>query len=206
MAKPPNISGDINGFNTQMFKSKRAVRRGFLMLGYGINPRDADIPANVVRQFQRDYNKCSERFGRWGKVDINGKLDKPTLNGLEHAIRWAKKRENRDGTPSARSWQALCGNRAAACIDDSECGNNGRRRKYAQPDVEVQPRETNYIEVCPDGTGKLRNILTEDALRCNILAFERHGEVIFAVAEVPPQGDLLGGRPQPITCPCMFAR
>ena len=200
MAAPPNLSKDAKGFNSQMFKSDRAVRRGFRILGYGVNPRDHKVPANTVRQFQRDYNKCAERFGHWGKVKVTGKLNRDTLNALEHAIRWSKKRENDQGIPSARSWQALCGD-----IDSPDCFDKSSRtgaRAYAQPEA----AETNFVEVLPNGTGKLRNIHTDDSLRCEILCFDRHGEVVFATVKIPPQGDLPGGRPDPISCPCVFAR
>ncbi len=212
MARPPNLSGDARGFNSQMFKSDRAVRRGFRMLGYAVNPRDHKVPKSTVQQFQRDYNKCAERFGRWGKVEVSGRIGKTTLNALEHAVRWSKKRENREGIPTARSWQALCANRRAACLD-TECVDG--RNYSAPPEVGAEAyatvtvpeaREENFVEVLPVGRGKLRNIHTDDALRCNILGFERHAEVIFAIVEVPPQRDLPGGRSDSITCPCVLGR
>ncbi len=201
MAKPPNLSGDAKGYNSQMFKSSRAVRRGFKLLGYGVNPSDHKVPGSTVRQFQHDYNRCSERFGRWGQVRVTGKLNRETLNGLEHAVRWSKKRENRDGTPSARSWQALCSDRGIACRDASGS------RTYSKTDTPApKARESSFVEVLPNGSGKLRNIHTDDALRCEILNFELHGDVVFATVAVPPQGDLPGGRSEPITCPCVLGR
>lgn len=200
MAAPKNLSRDTKGFNSRMFKSERAVRRGFMMLGYGVNTCEHKVPSNTVRQFQRDYNKCANRFGHWGQVKITGKLNRDTLNALEHAIRWSKKRENDQGIPSARSWQSLCGDRRAACIDTDECESG--RRKYGQTDLS----ETNFVEVLPNGSGKLRNIHTDDSLRCDIICFERHGDVVFSTVNVPSQGDLPGGRPNSITCPCVFAR
>jgi len=205
MPAPPNLSKDAKGFNTSMFKSDRAVRRGFRLLGYGVSNRFHKVPGDTVRQFQRDYNKCADRFGRWGKVKVTGKLNKDTLNALEHAIRWSKKLENTQGTPSARSWQSLCASRRNACLDPPS--GKGKTRAYAQAEAELpEARGTNFVEVLTNGSGKLRNIHTDHALRCNILAFERHGDTVLAVVEIPPQGDLPGGRPDSITCPCVFAR
>lgn len=211
MTAPPNLSKDVKGFNSSMFKSDRAVRRGFRVLGYAVNPRDHKVPANTVRQFQRDFNRCGERFGRWGQVKVTGKLNRNTLNALEHAIRWSKKRENREGVPSARSWQALCADRSSGCTDPASSNQRGprRRRAYAQADQappDLPERGTNFVEVLSNGTGKLRNIHTDHALRCNIIAFERYGDTVFVLVEVPPQGDLPGGRPDHIKCPCIFAR
>lgn len=179
-----------------MFKSRRAVRRGFKILGYAINPHDHEVPSQTIRQFQRDYNKCSDRFNQWGNVEVGGSLDIDTLNALEHAVRWSRKRENSEGIPSARFWQSLCADLRPEL---------NYKRAYAQTEP-VKEKETNFVEVLPNGIGKLRNIYTDDALRCNILAFERHGDVIFAIVEVPPQGDLPNGRDEQINCPCIFAR
>lgn len=202
MAQPPNLSGDAKGFNSKMFKSQRGVRRALKALGYGVNHCLRTIPTSTIRQFQTDYNKCAEKFGRWGKVDRTGKIDRQTLNALEHAIRWCKKRENRDGIPSARAWQSLCAHRRKVCRD-TECEDG---RSFSATPEKVEERETNFVEVMPDGTGKLRNIHTDDALRCSIIAFERYGEVVFAVVDVPSQGDLPNGRSEPISCPCVLGR
>lgn len=203
MPAPPNLSKDVKGWNSSMFKSDRAVRRAFRILGYSVSNRFHKVPSDTVRQFQHDYNKCAERFGHWGKVKTTAKLNKDTLNALEHAIRWSKKRENREGIPTARSWQALCGVRRAS-----------GSRAYAQSESPASPeapeapegRGTNFVEVQPNGTGKLRNIHTDHALRCNIIAFERAGDTVFALVEIPPQSDLPGGRTDQIKCPCIFAR
>jgi len=199
MANPPNLSGDAKGFDSKMFSTERAVRRGFQLIGYGVNLRKNKVPSDTVEQFQRDYNRCSDRFGKWGKVQITGKLDRISLNALEHAIRWSKKRENKCGMPAARSWRALCTNRKSAGCESG--------RSYSEAENPT-PREsaTNFVEVLPNGSAKLRNTRTDDALRCNIINFELHGDIVFALVEVPSQGDLPGGRPEPITCPCILGR
>lgn len=199
MAAPPNFTKDPDGYNRQMFRSERAVRRGFMMIGYPVNTGDHRVPKGTVLQFQRDYNKCSERFGQWGKVVENSSLDIPTLNALEHAIRWSKKRENKDGTPTARSWQSLC----HAAPGDS-CG--GERRIIASRTEKPTSYETRYIEVSPQGTAKLRDTNTDLALRADVLDFERDGNVVFAIVKIPPQADLPGGREEPFRCPCVLGR
>jgi hypothetical protein len=186
-----------------MFKSDRAVRRGFRILGYGVSNRDHKVPSKTVHRFQLNYNKCADRFGHWGKLNVTGKLSKETLNALEHAIRWSKKLENTQGVPSARSWQSLCGNQWNVYPSNG----SAKTRAYAQAEGDApEARGTNFVEVMSDGVGKLRNIHTDHALRCNIIAFERYGDTAFAVVEIPPQADLPGGRPDQITCPCIFAR
>ena len=165
------------------------------MLGYPVDPKVHEPDAKTVKKFQRDYNRCDMNFDSWGDIAITGKIDIPTLNALEHAIRWSKKRENDTGVPSGRSWRALC---------------TGSGRKYSSTgeesddDVVTPDTESNYIEIQQDGSGKLCNIHNDHALRCSILAFERAGDVVFAVVDVPPQGDLPHGRPEPITCPCFM--
>lgn len=176
-----------------MFKTNRSVRRGLRMLGYPVDPKVTEPDAKTVEKFQQDYNRCDMHFESWGDIAITGKIDVPTLNALEHAIRWSKKREDDTGQPSGRSWRALC---------------SGPGRTYAAADESAPAHlasESNYVEILPDGSGKLRNVHTDDALRCNILAFERQGDIVFAVVEVPAQGDLPSGRAGPITCPCVMA-
>lgn len=199
MATPPNFSKDPKGYNRKMFRSERAVRRGFMMIGYAVNTSAHKVPEGTVLQFQKDYNRCSDRFGQWGKVDESGRLDKPTLNALEHAIRWSKKRENKDGTPSARSWQSLC----HAAPGDS-CG--GERRIIASRIEEPEVYETRYIEVTSNGIAKLRDTETDMSLRAEVVDFERDGNVVFAIVKIPPQADLPGGREEPFRCPCVLGR
>ena len=107
MSAPPNLSEDPKGFNSTMFGTKRSISRALRMLGYPIRP-DHEAPESTVITFQREYNRCSRRFGKWGEVEVHGRVDTETLNALEHALRWAKHRENQTGTPSARFWRALC--------------------------------------------------------------------------------------------------
>jgi len=200
--KPPNFTDHPSGYNRRMFSSERAVRRGFMMLGYGINTRLHEVPKSTVRKFQRDYNKCADRFGQWGKVDENGDLDKPTLNALEHGIRWSKKRENKEGIPTARSWQSLC--RDATSDSCGECGEDGRAKIPKRK--ESSRFDNQYIEVTPQGIAKLRSIDTDIALRAEVIDFERDGNVVFAIVKIPPQADLPGGRDKPFRCPCVLGR
>ena len=204
--KPPNISKNAAGYNTKMFKSDRAVKNAFKRIGYGISNRNIKAPASTVKQFQKDYNKCADRFGHWGQIDVTAKLDKPTLNGLEIAVRWSVKRENRDGVPAARSWQGLCRNLSGLACHDDRSADLSKSRVYSASEGGPQIDETpkNFIEVLSNGVGKLRNMHNDHALRANILDFEKHGPVIFAVAILPPQADLPKGRKDPIKCPCVY--
>lgn len=199
MSTPPNFTKDKDGFNRKMFRSDRAVRRGFMRVGYPVNTGAHKVPKETIRQFQKDYNKCSDRFGQWGKVKENGSLDIPTLNALEHAIRWSLKRENKDGTPSARSWQSLC----HSAPGDS-CG--GEKRIIASRIEEPDVYETRFIEVTSQGTAKLRDTETDLSLRAEVVDFERDGNVVFAIVKIPPQADLPGGREEPFRCPCVLGR
>ncbi len=201
MANPPNYTGDPKGFNTRMFKSDRAVRRAFMILGYGINRCVHKVPRETVEQFQKDFNVCGQRFSQWGSVTVNGALDKPTLNALEHAVRWSKRRESRDGMPSATSWQSLCRDRRTP--ECGECDEHGRpiiRRKN------TNRTETKFVEVTAQGTAKLRDMNSDVSLRAELIDFERDGDVVFAVVKIPPQADLSGGRDKPFRCPCVLAR
>lgn len=173
------------------------------MLGYAINTSFHRVPKGTVRQFQRDYNKCSDRFGQWGKVEITGRIDKDTLNALEHAIRWSKKRENKDGTPSARSWLSLCGDRSGKTC--GECDGDEPVVVTSRKKI-PEESETNYVEITPQGTAKLRSVDTDIALRAEVVGFEREGDVVFAVVKIPPQADLPGGREKTFQCPCVLSR
>lgn len=197
MASPPNFTKNKAGFNKVMFRSERAIRRGFMMIGYAVNTGAHKVPEKTVLQFQKDFNKCSDRFGQWGKVAESGRLDIPTLNALEHAIRWSKKRENRDGTPSARSWQSLC-----HVAPGDSCGGKVIASRIDEPEA----YETRYIEVTPQGSAKLRDTETDMSLRAEVVRFERDGNVVFAIVKIPPQADLPGGREEPFRCPCVLGR
>ena len=198
MATPPNFTNNEAGYNRQMFRSDRAIRRGFMRIGYPVNTGLHKVPKSTVTQFQRDYNKCSDRFGQWGKVKENGALDIPTLNALEHAIRWSKRREDKEGVPSARSWQSLC--------HDAPGDSCGGKKAIASRIMESDAYETRYVEVTAQGTAKLRDTETDLALRAEVVDFERDGNVVFAIVKIPPQSDLPGGREEPFRCPCVLGR
>lgn len=196
--RPPNTSGDPRGYNTSMFNTDRAVKTALRRLGYGVSPT-VDIPGSTILRFQHDYNKCADRFGKWGKTDTTSMLDKHTLNAIETALRWSEKSEKRHGTPSANSWQSLCKN-----LDHLGCGKSRRYSAAPAPDLEVSPDETRYVEILPNGNGKLRSTASDRALRANVMDYERHGDVIFAVVVLPPQDGLPGGRDKPFKCPCVL--
>jgi len=192
--KPPNLSQSKAGYNTQMFPNNRAVCRAFRILGYTVSSSRSKISKRIVVQFQKDYNKCSCKFNKWGHIEINGQLNKETLNAVEIALRWTKKQAKKEGLPEPVTWQNLC-------------KKIGDGRGYSATDKEKseeKEKATNYIEVLPNGQAKLRNIYNDRALRADILDFEKHGPVIMAVAILPPQADLPNGKNNPITCPCVF--
>jgi len=188
---PPNFSKNPQGYNTDLFKGQRDVRRAFMMLGYGVNKTLHRIPTKTVKSFQRDYNRCGQRFGHWGAVEVTGDFDSNTLNALEHAVRWSKKRENEDGMPSATYWQTLC-------RDVVECGES-----EDEAPVEMQ---TQYVEISAGGNARLRDIRTTKFLRAELLEFDREGDVIFATVKIPSQSDLRGGRDEVFRCPCVLER
>jgi len=205
MANPPNLSQSPAGYNDKMFRSVRSIRRGLSMLGYPASSCDQEISGDMIRKFQNDYNRCSKKFGHWGTIEASSEMDVPTLNGLEHAIRWAKKIEKTKGLPTASAWRFFCnlymapGERTYSAT--GETLENG-------PTVAAQPEvaESNFVEVLPNGNGKLRNIYNDDALRANIVDFEKHGSTVFAVVILPPQDGLPGGRMDPFACPCLIRR
>jgi hypothetical protein len=201
MASPPNISKHPKGYNKKMFRSDRAVRKGFMILGYGVNTTRHKVTRDTVREFQRDYNKCSDKFGQWGKVEITGELNKDTLNALEHAVRWSKKREDNEGVPSARSWQSLCHKRPSY---PGGCGSD--EKVVVSRTHEREPYEASYVEIAKNGIAKLKSIDSDIALRAEVVGFERDGAVVFAIVKIPPQSDLPGGRAEPFRCPCVLSR
>ena len=91
MNKPPNFSKDTAGYSTRLFPNDRAVRRAFRILGYAVSASHLKVSKRVVVQFQKDYDKCSHKFSKWGEIEINGQLNKETLNAIEIALRWTKK-------------------------------------------------------------------------------------------------------------------
>lgn len=183
---PSNISGDIKGFNSRLFKSDRAIRRAFIVLGYSVDPNMLRVPESAIRRFQTDYNVASSRLSSIGSLHISGKINKETLNALEFAIRWSKKRSSVKTTSIAECWRSLIGNKD--------------KRAYSGTDHSP----SNFVEVNSDGSGNLRSTKTDSALRCIVLSFEKRGETVFATVSVPPQGDMPEGCKSSITCPCIF--
>lgn len=103
---PPNISGDPEGYDTNMFRGAQMVRQWFVNMRYSIGNQFLQEPLiknRGVKKFQRDYNKVSVavRQGRikglkgidpdfpMGELRIDGTAGPNTLNALEIAFRMA---------------------------------------------------------------------------------------------------------------------
>jgi len=189
MMKPLNTTRDPKGFNSKIFKDDRSIRRAFIILGYSVNHSSLKVPKSSVLKFQKDYNIASQKNSSMGALKADGVIGKDTLNALEVAIRISKKNSQSNNLSIGKSWQVICG--------------SIKPRKYAKSD-DIDYSKTNFVEVGKNGTGKLRSCITDKSLRCTVVDFERHGDVVFAVVEVPPQKDLAAGCLSKITCPCVF--
>lgn len=189
MLRPPNASGNTSGYNSDLFKTDRGVRRAFMMLGYPVKKSSHKVEKKIVGQFQSDYNRCSDRFGQWGKVDDDSRLNKHTLNALEQALRWAKAQESETGNPSAALWQSLC---KGYDEDFREC-----ERPEAKP--------TCFVEIDADGLARVHDIGSDESLRAEVLRFEREGDVVFAVVRIPSQAGI-ASEIRELRCPCKVCR
>ncbi len=98
-ARPPNTSGDPEGYNSDAFRGPLAVRTGLNVVGYNMALNTNPIPEkdHRVGRFQLDYNKVSAAVaaGRLdenyaiiptGKLQNDGIAGKNFLNALEIAI------------------------------------------------------------------------------------------------------------------------
>ncbi len=107
--KPPNSSGDPEGYNTELYPSPAPVRLGLKLVGYPVpyssetlNP-NSKANADVTR-FQREWNRVIQGIDsgsvklpssppepKWverlrGSLDTDGIAGKNTLNALEIAV------------------------------------------------------------------------------------------------------------------------
>lgn len=91
--RPPNMTGNPQGYNTTMFPGFPQVHQAFESLGYSVGPDTGKHPRQGgVTQFQKDWNAVS-RASKSGKIPsyeyIIGELDegekagKNTLRALE---------------------------------------------------------------------------------------------------------------------------
>lgn len=160
------------------------------MLGYPVNLKTHKVTSNLIKRFQKDFNRFSKAHdNRWGRTRPDGHLDVETLKALEVAVRWSKKRSNESGIHPSNAWQNQS-------FSTKSC------RTYAAVE---EPEPTSFVEVMPSGTAKLRNVHNDHPLRADIHKFERHGPVVFALISLPPQEDLPNGRREPFLCPCLLA-
>lgn len=72
--KPPNISGDSAGYNTELFSSHAAVRIAINKLGYSVPYNGGELSPSgqanpEVRRFQSDWNKVIKGLDS-GKVEF----------------------------------------------------------------------------------------------------------------------------------------
>jgi hypothetical protein len=94
MENPQSMSGEEAGFNTQMWQGDENVADALSFLGY--EGRDGSA---LLRQFQSDWNRVSQRVGihprfkaiHWkqpptGNLIVDGRVGPLTLNALEIAI------------------------------------------------------------------------------------------------------------------------
>ena len=118
--RPPNLSGDSEGWNTEWFKNVAHVRRQFINQGYANDEFSSKpvIGLQFARNFQRDYNVVSRHaaamglipykfmglgktLSNMGTVDQDGTAGKNTLNALEIAHKLA--------VLKGRTWQNIVG-------------------------------------------------------------------------------------------------
>jgi hypothetical protein len=125
--KPPNISGDPEGYNSEIWAGPFPVRSAFAVIGYPVSmsPEDMNVglggpdpknpqPNPHVTQFQKDWNKVANAVAGGlkiesktaipliskytGKLDVDGIAGPNTLNGLE--IAWRNQFDSNVGWPA----------------------------------------------------------------------------------------------------------
>src|SRR5690606_16003045 len=93
--RPPNVSGDLVGYNTHVFRDENDVAAALQYLGY----RSPDGNA-MIRQFQQDWNLVISRIAyvpdRYrnvpfvyvpqGNLQVDGDIGPHTLNAIEVAM------------------------------------------------------------------------------------------------------------------------
>lgn len=100
-ANPPNLSGNSQGYNTELWPDPKSVRQALANLGYTIQVNDEPVGSEQTKNpgalaFQRDYNKAVEdgmemQYGSQAGKALLGKLEEDgwagpnMLNALEAA-------------------------------------------------------------------------------------------------------------------------
>jgi hypothetical protein len=102
--KPPNISGDKQGYNTVMFPSPAPVRLTMIMLGYKVETSSQTLvpdnkPNEEVRRFQVEWNKVIRGLDS-GKVKFPPDTSEPLLQHLRGVL-------DEDGIPGKNTLNGL---------------------------------------------------------------------------------------------------
>jgi hypothetical protein len=86
-SRPPNVSRDPAGYNTEMYPDPKSVRRGLDFLGYDMPIVNVPPPDDAVGAFQEDWNEAvaSGFAGATGKLSVDRVPGKYTLRALEIA-------------------------------------------------------------------------------------------------------------------------
>lgn len=179
--RPPNISKDPQGYNTKLFPNSRAVRKALRHLGYKVSLTNTPPPKVIVRQFQKHYNHCAiKRFHKWGSLKVDGIAGRNTLNAIEIAMTFARKRGRAHGGEAAHHWQKLCARHRP-----------GRHKRHHG--TKPRPHRPEFVEVMGKGVGKLRRPGLDYRVYIHKLA--KKGDLLFAQVRIPPQVGLPKGRP-----------
>jgi hypothetical protein len=102
--KPPNISGDPQGYNTTRFTSPAPVRLTLIFLGFKVESNDQTLVPNnkphpEVSRFQREWNRVIRGIDA-GKVVFPANMDDPLLKNLRGLL-------DEDGIPGKNTLNAL---------------------------------------------------------------------------------------------------
>jgi hypothetical protein len=102
---PPNLTGDLKGYNSVLWSGPRKVREALRDMSYNVAVNDDGLGRGnpEVKKFQKDYNLAAtasgaEPLGAVGVILEDGTAGTHTLNGLELVI-------FRGGTPA--DWKAF---------------------------------------------------------------------------------------------------
>lgn len=101
--KPPNISGDPEGYNTTRFPSPGPVRMALITMGYKVEANDETLVPNnkpnaEVRRFQTDWNRVIRGID-------SGKVKLPDIN--EPQLKHYRGLLDEDGIPGKNTLNAL---------------------------------------------------------------------------------------------------
>ncbi len=90
VTRPPNVSSDPDGYNTEVFPNPLAVRSALKLMGYDIainndpiGSKDQQHPAALA--FQAHYNQASSMgfHGAKGELKMDGWMGADSLNAIE---------------------------------------------------------------------------------------------------------------------------